>query len=116
MKREFVILPIFEQQWKTLNLSDEDLRAVEWFLCKYPDSGDVITQTGGLRKLRWGAEGRGKRGGVRILYIDFPLYEKTFFITVYPKNQKDDLNQEEKKIIRKLVSDLETELKRGWQK
>lgn len=73
MKREYVILPGFEQQWQSYRLSDEDLREVEWFLCKYPDF---------------------------------------YFITVYPKNEKDDLSQEEKKIIRKLVSDLETELRR----
>lgn len=98
MRREFVILPGFEQQWRSCRLTEENLREVEWFLCQHPDFGDIITETGGLRKLRWSAQGRGKRGGVRIL--------------VYPKNVKADLTQDEKKVVRILINDLEHELKR----
>ncbi|MHB8918512.1 MAG: type II toxin-antitoxin system RelE/ParE family toxin [Desulfocucumaceae bacterium] len=112
MRREFIILPGFEQQWRSCRLTGEDLREVEWFLCQHPDFGDIITGTSGLRKLRWAAQGRGKRGGVRILYIDFSSHEKVFFITVYPKNEKEDLTQEEKKVIRKLINELEQELRK----
>jgi len=112
VRREFVILPGFEQQWRSCRLTDENLREVEWFLCQHPDFGDIITETGGLRKLRWAAQARGKRGGVRILYIDFSSYEKIFFITVYPKNVKADLTQDEKKLVRILINELEQELKR----
>ncbi len=56
-----------------LRLDDEDLRAVEEFLCLQPDYGNIIKGAGGLRKLRWGLKGSGKRGGMRILYVDFPV-------------------------------------------
>ena len=69
MTREFIILPQFDRLWKGLQLDDEDLRAVEEYLCLQPDYGNVIKGTGGLRKLRWGLKSSGKRGGIRILYV-----------------------------------------------
>ena len=93
---------------------DEDLRAVEEFLCLHPDYGNIIKGTGGLRKLRWGLKGSGKRGGMRILYVDFPSYERTYFIGVYKKNVKLDLTQSETDKVRKLVVELRNELKKKY--
>lgn len=50
-------------------LSDEDLRALQNHLMEHPDAGDVIPESGGLRKVRWRVGNRGKRGGVRIIYF-----------------------------------------------
>jgi len=57
MKREFVYMPTFEKQWKEANLTDDDLKDLEVFLCEHPESGDMIQGTGGLRKLRWSIPG-----------------------------------------------------------
>ncbi len=112
MTREFVILPRFEKLWKNLGLDDEDLRRLEEYLCLYPDRGSVVVETGGLRKLRWGLANSGKRGGIRILYVDFPVYEKLYFLGVYKKTVKVDLSKSETKEIRKLIARLESELEK----
>ena len=112
MKREFIILPEFEKCWHESGLSDEDLRSLEIYLCKNPETGDIIPETGGLRKLRWKLKDKGKRGGVRTLYVDFARYEKIYLISAYTKNVKVDLTQDEKREIKKLIKLLELELKR----
>lgn len=111
MTREFIALPEFLKCWYEMGLTDEHLRRLEFYLTVNPDSGDLIQGTGGLRKLRWNIPSRGKRGGARVLYIDFAFYEKIYLITAYPKSVKDDLTLNEKKEIRKLISHLEQELK-----
>lgn len=115
MTREFIILPQFDRLWKGLQLDDEDLRAVEEYLCLQPDYGNVIKGTGGLRKLRWGLKNSGKRGGIRILYVDFPSYEKTYLIGVYKKSVKLDLKKRETEEVRKLIVELRNELKQKYR-
>lgn len=69
-------------------------------------SGDIIPNTGGLRKIRWQGSGRGKRGGARVIYYfyneNFPIY----LLFAYPKNEKDDLTEYEKKLLRDFVQKL----------
>lgn len=72
----------------------------------------VVVGTGGLRKLRWGLGSRGKRGGLRILYVDFPAYEKLYLLAVYKKAVKMDLSKNETTEIRKLIGELKKELER----
>jgi hypothetical protein len=112
MTREFIILPEFQRCWQQSGLDEEDLRELEIYLCLNPSGGDVVPGTGGLRKLRWTLGGKGKRGGSRILYIDLAYYEKIYLITVFPKNVKTDLNENEKKQIKILIKALESELRR----
>ena len=112
MTREFIILPEFQKCWQQSGLDDEDLRELEIYLCLNPSSGDVIPGTGGLRKLRWSLEGKGKRGGLRTLYVDFAYHEKIYLISAFPKNVKTDLNENEKKQIKILIKALEDELRR----
>ena len=73
------------------------------FVGANPDVGDVIPETGGVRKLRWSARGKGKRGGVRVIYYfhseAFPL----LLLTVYAKNQKANLSKAERNELKKLV-------------
>lgn len=116
MIREFVILPEFEKCWYQIGLTDEDLRELEFFLCLHPESGDVIPGTGGLRKLRWRFKHKGKRGGIRTLYIDFAYYEKIYLVSAYAKNIKVNLTQAEKNEIKKLIKILEQELEGGGPK
>ena len=69
------------------------------YLAENPLEGDVIPGTGGVRKLRFAASGRGKRGGARVIYYyldaDMPLYA----LLVYPKNVKTDLTPADKKTV-----------------
>jgi hypothetical protein len=80
--------------------------------------GDTIAGTGGLKKIRCASEGRGKSGSWRIIFADYPKYAVTFFITAFPKNEKENLNDEEKKILLTLKRSLdrEVELKYGQTK
>ena len=112
MNREFISLDIFNKLWEDLGLSDDDLRELQGYLNIYPDSGKIIKNTGGVRKMRWALKGKGKSGGIRVLYIDFVVYEKIYLLTVYPKSKKENITGKEKAVIRKLVESLKDELRR----
>jgi len=112
MTREFIILPEFDKAWKHLGLGDNELRYLQQYLCLYPDQGDAISGTGGLRKLRWAIQGKGKSGGLRIAYIDFIVYEKIYLVTAYKKGEKDNLTKLERNEIKKLITVLERELRK----
>lgn len=74
-------------------LEDEEYRLLQQALVASPDAGAVIPRSGGLRKLRWSAEGRGKRGGSRIIYYWFVGDDVVLLLYIYPKNRKDNLTQ-----------------------
>jgi len=80
--------------------------------------GDTIAGTGGLKKIRCAGEGRGKSGSWRIVFADYPKYNVTFLITAFPKNEKENLSDEEKAILfsLKLSLDREVEVKYGSKK
>jgi hypothetical protein len=106
MTREFIMLPEFEKQWQNMNLNDSDLKRVQEELILNPQKGAVIKGTGGLRKLRVAFEKRGKSKSLRLIYVDFVVFEKIYFITAYAKNVKDNLNKEEQNVIKKMVEAL----------
>jgi mRNA-degrading endonuclease RelE of RelBE toxin-antitoxin system len=89
---------------KASSLLDEEARSeLVVFLGMNPESGNIIPETGGVRKLRWTVPGRGKRGGIRVIYKyrneKFPL----FLLTVYAKNQKANLTKAERNAWNNLV-------------
>lgn len=73
------------------------------YLAYNPTAGDLIPGTGGVRKLRWALEGRGKRGGTRVIYfhhnVDMPL----FALTAYAKNERADLSQRDRNDFKRLT-------------
>ena len=71
--------------FRTEHWSDEDLRGLQNFLLASPDAGDVISGGSGLRKLRWSAQGRGKRGGARVIYYRHVRMERIYLIYAYVK-------------------------------
>ena len=115
MTREFIRLPEFERQCKRIKLSEDDIRDIEILLLSNPSIGSVMVGTGGVRKLRESPENtnRGKRSGVRVIYIDFPFFEKIYMLSVYRKGDVDNLNKAERNELRKFVKILEFELQRG---
>ena len=86
---------------KLLSATERD--ALIDHLARNPDDGELIQGTAGVRKLRWGVEGRGKRGGARVIYFyhsqDVPL----FALTAYAKNEKADLSQSDRNDFRRLT-------------
>ena len=67
--------------------------------------------TGGVRKMRFAFEHRGKSGGVRVIYVDFEVYEKIYLLTAYTKNEKDNLTKKERSEIKQLIEVLEQQLR-----
>ena len=86
-------------------LSDENYRALQQFLVADPEAGDLIRHSGGLRKIRWSIVGRGKRGGVRIIYYWAPARETILMLLMYGKNEQDDLTQEQLRILKRLIEE-----------
>jgi len=87
-------------------LEDESYRQLQNFLLEQPLSGDIIQGTGGLRKLRWSANGKGKRGGIRTIYLYITGKSHIHFLTLYAKNEVSDLTAQEKKILKSIVEEL----------
>ncbi len=110
MTREFVELPLFRSKWKSLGLNDDDLLRLQEEILLDPKTGNVMKETGGIRKMRFAFEHRGKSGSVRVIYIDFEVYEKIYLLTAYPKNEKDNLSKAERNELRTLVKVLENQL------
>ena len=81
------------------------------FLAKQPDAGEEITGTGGIRKIRWGAKGKGKRGGVRVVYYFYNDSAPVFLLTVYGKGEQESLTPEQKRQMTGLAKILKTECK-----
>ncbi len=111
MTRTFVELPLFRSKWKSLGLNDNDLKRLQEEILLDPKIGDVMRGTGGIRKMRFAFEHRGKSGSVRVIYIDFEVFEKIYLLTAYPKNERDNLTAAERNELRELVKVLENQLK-----
>ena len=98
----FIETDIFTEDVKTL-LDDDEYHKLQVFLATQPDYGDLIQHTGGLRKLRWLSGGRGKRGGVRVIYFHRTHEFEIRLLLIYRKGIKDDLSAREKAILKKMI-------------
>ena len=112
MKRTFIEVPLFSRRWREIGLDDEDLLELQIILLKDPHSGPVMEGTGGIRKVRFPLEHRGKSGSVRVCYTDFEQYEITYLITAFTKNEQENLTDGEKQTLKVLVKALKDEAKR----
>jgi hypothetical protein len=84
-------------------LNDEEYRSLQNILVERPDSGDIIQGSGGIRKIRWGASGRGKRGGARVIYYWANPHDQLFMLYAYAKNERDDLTKDQLSVLRAVV-------------
>jgi hypothetical protein len=97
----FIESPVFTEDVGRL-LTDESYANLQLHLPEHPFAGDLIRDTGGLRKIRWAAGGKGKSGGVRVIYFHVLADAQIRMILIYQKGIKDDLTPREKKLLRKL--------------
>jgi mRNA-degrading endonuclease RelE of RelBE toxin-antitoxin system len=102
----FVETSVFTRQI-TSTLDDGEYAELQAALVFRPELGVVIQGTGGLRKVRWGqpARGKGKRGGVRVIYYWYEAGDLIYMLLAYSKGERDDLSAREKKILRQLVEE-----------
>jgi hypothetical protein len=86
-------------------LDAEEYRRFQLSLVNNPEAGPVMPGTGGFRKVRWGDErrGKGKRGGIRVIYYYFPEDAQIWLVTLYDKDQADDLDVDQKKALREAI-------------
>ena len=103
--------PEFLSATRKLMTDDERALLVD-YLAYNPTSGDLIPGTGGVRKLRWGLEGRGKRGGARVVYFHHNAGMPLFALTAYAKNERADLSQQDRNDFRQLTALLVEGFKR----
>ncbi len=85
--------------------TDEDLRALQSFLLVSPDAGDLIRGGSGLRKLRWSAQGRGKRGGARVIHYWYVPKQRVYLVYGYVKSEREDLTPEQVKVLAELMKE-----------
>ncbi len=91
----------------TRRIMDDEERAmlIDYLACN-PRAGDLIQGTGGVRKLRWGMPGRGKRGGARVIYFYHSPQMPLFALTAFAKTRRTDLSQTDRNGFRDLTKDL----------
>jgi hypothetical protein len=87
-------------------LDDDGYRELQNELTNNPELGDLMPGTGGFRKLRWGDKrrGKGRRGGLRIIYYYFPSDQQIWLMTLYDKNEASDLTSKEKKALQAAIA------------
>ena len=85
-------------------LSDDELAALQLFLIVNPEVGDVVKGSGGVRKMRWSVSGRGKKGGIRVIYYLRLDQGKIWLLTAYAKNVRDTISGS---VLRKIKEELD---------
>jgi len=98
-----VELPEFRKKSEKL-LADSERESVINYLAAHPASGDIMQGTGGVRKLRWSARGKGKSGGVRIIYYFYNELRPLFLLSLFGKGEKANLTKAERNELSKLTT------------
>ena len=102
---EFIETPTFTRLLVSL-LTDDEYSRLQNVLVENPERGDIIKGGGGIRKLRFALPGRGKSGGVRVIYYWLRDGGQIYMLLIYPKSKKDDLTDRETALLRDFVKEL----------
>ena len=110
MKRLFVETTGFTSALAEIESGIAILSHIQKLLLENPQSGDVVPGSGGIRKIRIPdpTRNKGTRGGLRVLFLDLSDREVTYLLTIYGKDEKDDLSTADKKVLRHLVEILKS--------
>lgn len=99
-------MPEFIRQAESC-MDDASRKTFVDYIAEHPLAGDLIVGTGGVRKIRWtGDSHQGKRGGVRVIYYYYDQSVPIFLLTVYGKNKKDNLSQDEKRVLKTIIDKI----------
>ena len=101
---EIIETSIFTRKIREL-ISDEEYGELQFALIQRPDIGVVIPQSGGIRKIRWSGSGRGKRGGIRVIYYWYVNEQQIYMLLAYAKNEQANLSTAQLKVLKKLVEE-----------
>lgn len=101
---EFIETSVFTRQIKEL-LTEDQYQGLQHVLLINPEAGAVIRGSGGLRKLRWSGSGRGKRGGIRVIYYYMTRADNILLLYAYPKSDKDDLSKTQLILLSRIVTE-----------
>jgi mRNA-degrading endonuclease RelE of RelBE toxin-antitoxin system len=99
----FVGTPVFTKRVLGL-LADDEYRELQLFLNRSPEAGDVIPGSHGLRKVRWAMSGKGKRGGIRIIYYWITRRNIILMLFVFRKGERSDLTAKQIRILKEIAS------------
>lgn len=104
MRISFLELPLFER-YRESYLDDSGLSRLQALLIANPEIGEVIQGTGGLRKVRFGdlRRGKGKRGGLRVIYLWWPERNQIWLVTLFDKNEAADLTPAQRQTLKALI-------------
>jgi hypothetical protein len=113
MKRLFVYSPLMLKRLADFTAPEEVALGMENEILNNPESGDIVPGTGGVRKFRLAdeARGKGRRGGIRVFFLDLPHVEKTHLLYLLQKGDASDITTAEKRALRELVLILKRESK-----
>ena len=116
VSREFIHGKKFDEQWKSLGLTDENLKELQSILLYNPKTGAVMQGTGRLRKMRYSYGNRGKSHCARVCYVDFEIHGRIFLVMVFAKNEMENLSQAERNSVKALIERLEKSMQKGVAK
>ena len=94
--------PLFQRQWP-LYWTEEERGAFATFIAEHPTAGDVVPESGGIRKVRWRRAGSGKSGGVRVIYFTRTAQGEVVLLTLYANSKTDTLTGTKLKEIRRAI-------------
>ncbi|MDP2821278.1 MAG: type II toxin-antitoxin system RelE/ParE family toxin [Sulfuritalea sp.] len=95
---------LFQRQWP-LYWTEEERGAFAAYIAEHPAAGNVVPESGGIRKVRWGRAGSGKSGGVRVIYFTRTAEGEVVLLTLYAKSRTDNLTGQKLKEIRRALED-----------
>jgi hypothetical protein len=103
---EFIEAPAFSRR-RADCLDDDQFRRLQAELANNPEAGDLMPGTGGFRKMRWAdaRRGKGRRGGLRVIYYHFPSEHQIWLMTLYGKDEASDLTAQQKKALKAAIVD-----------
>lgn len=109
LKMDELLYSFRETSWFTKQVSalltDEEYNKLQWRLIEFPNAGDIIKGSGGIRKIRQSAKGKGTRGGARVIYYFAAENQEILMLDIYAKNEQEDLSIEQTRELRDLVKE-----------